>query len=93
MVTGASQFGANRAIGFAGHHEEDRVGAGVRIEPALVDQRVEDRLRETAPLDEVATHALEVRKARGRQVELSTSAASSGTVIALVCQRPAATGG
>ena len=67
--TGATQLGADRTIGFPGHHQKDRVAAPVGIHLSRLDQRFQNARRKTTLLGKIATHPLEVGEIRHGQTE------------------------
>ena len=53
-LTGATQLGANRTIGFPGHHQKDRVAALVGIDLSRSEERFQDVRRQTTLLGKIA---------------------------------------
>ena len=53
---GASRFGADRVVLFS-QQEKDRIGSGVGVKGARLDERIDQRRRQGSLLDQIMAHA------------------------------------
>jgi len=70
-VTGTTQLGANRAIGFPRDHQKDRIAVLVGIQRPRIDERFENVRRKNTSLGKILTHTVQFEKIRRGQTQLA----------------------
>jgi hypothetical protein len=79
---GASEFGTDRKIGFAGHQQEDRIGSAVCVQFARFKKCVDERRRKMAAVDEIASNAVQHVSIGRWEAEFVLLGVGSGRLVA-----------